>query len=201
MIIAGAGGHGLEVRAALISAGMDQSEIFFFDQNPLLKNTHSYSDQLLLDSSELQSKLAIESKFVLGVGKPEARSRLFFHLKKLGGTHVGVRGAFAVNQTEASGEFDLMSYGFVGPDTKIGCGVLVNTRASIHHECKVGDFCEIGPGAILLGACVLGEKCIIGAGAIILPGVQLGDEIVVGAGAVVTKNISTKGIYRGIPAR
>ncbi|MDQ7048321.1 MAG: DapH/DapD/GlmU-related protein [Enterobacterales bacterium] len=47
----------------------------------------------------------------------------------------------------------------------------------------------------------IGNDVWIGAGVIILPGVSIADEVVIGAGSVVTKNLDTKGVYVGNPAR
>ena len=94
-----------------------------------------------------------------------------------------------------------MPFSFIRPETKIGIGVLINTRAHVHHECRVGDFSDIGPGAMLLGNSQAGKRCRIGAGAVLLPGIKLGDDVVVGAGAVVTKDWSNNSKIVGVPAR
>jgi acetyltransferase-like isoleucine patch superfamily enzyme len=93
-----------------------------------------------------------------------------------------------------------MAFSFVGPQTQLGKGVLVNSRANVHHESVIGEYSEIGPGALILGRVKIGKKCRIGAGAVVLPGVEIGDQVVVGAGAVVTKNVPDNQILVGIPA-
>jgi acetyltransferase-like isoleucine patch superfamily enzyme len=47
----------------------------------------------------------------------------------------------------------------------------------------------------------LKKGCYIGAGAILLPGVIVGENAVVGAGAVVTKDVPSKVVVAGIPAK
>jgi len=47
----------------------------------------------------------------------------------------------------------------------------------------------------------IGNNIQIGAGAIILDGVNIGNNVIIGAGAVVTKNIPSKVIVAGIPAK
>jgi len=71
----------------------------------------------------------------------------------------------------------------------------------ITHDCKIGKYCEISPGAILLGGANIGESCFIGAGALILPKVQIGNNCIIGAGAVVNKSIADNSKVAGIPAR
>lgn len=47
----------------------------------------------------------------------------------------------------------------------------------------------------------LRKGCYLGTGAIILPGVTVDEMAVVGAGAVVTKNVASKTVVAGVPAR
>lgn len=72
---------------------------------------------------------------------------------------------------------------------KIGKHCIVNTGASVDHDCQVDDFVHISPHATLCGNVVVGEGSWIGAGATVLPGVKIGKWSIVGAGSVVSKNI------------
>ncbi|KAA0681733.1 acyltransferase [Neorhizobium sp. P12A] len=47
----------------------------------------------------------------------------------------------------------------------------------------------------------IGRNCFIGARSIILPGVEIGDECVIGSGSVVTRNIPSRCIAVGNPAK
>lgn len=47
----------------------------------------------------------------------------------------------------------------------------------------------------------IGRNCFIGARSVILPGVQIGDECVVAAGSIVTKDVPTRSLVAGNPAR
>lgn len=47
----------------------------------------------------------------------------------------------------------------------------------------------------------VGNFTQIGAGAIILPGVRIGSKVIVGAGAVVAKNVPDNSVVVGVPAR
>lgn len=200
MIIAGAGGHGLEVAFILKKIGIPSTDLYYFDEDPSRSQDPLVKDSLILSIEELKNKLRQDSRFVLGVGNPVHREKLFQMLSSLGGNAIGMNCLSNLDSEKPIGYFDALPYSFIGPQTQIGLGVLVNTRAHIHHECVVGDFSEIGPGAIVLGAAKIGSKCRIGAGAILLPGVVLGDEVVVGSGAVVTKSFSQQCVLVGIPA-
>lgn len=47
----------------------------------------------------------------------------------------------------------------------------------------------------------IGKYCFIGCGAIIMPGVTIGDHCIIGSGSVVTKDIPSHSIAVGNPAR
>ncbi|WP_339700624.1 acetyltransferase [Algoriphagus aquimarinus] len=201
MIIAGAGGHGLEVAFALKELGFLSSDICFFDENKSKVQDSLFKDSLIVEVDVLKIKLKHDPRFILGVGNPIFREKLFHMLTSLGGSAYGINCVSYIEPENSTSVFDAMPYSFIGAETKIGLGVLVNTRAHVHHECVIGDFSEIGPGAILLGASKVGTKCRIGAGAILLPGVELGDEVIVGAGAVVTRSVFRQCVLVGIPAQ
>ena len=80
-------------------------------------------------------------------------------------------------------------------------GVLVNILAVIHHDVIIGKYCEIGPGAKILGECILGENVFVGANAVILPKIKIGNGAIIGAGAVVTKDVPQDCIVMGSPAK
>jgi sugar O-acyltransferase (sialic acid O-acetyltransferase NeuD family) len=200
MIIAGAGGHGLEVRHVLKQRGISPTEIYFFDEDSIKLQRKEIQGTGISEVSEIKKHFYKDSRFVLGVGNPIYREKLFHFLSSLGGSVFNIESVASLESSNSKTIFDAMPYSFIGPETIIGLGVLVNTRAHVHHECEVGEFSEIGPGAMLLGAAKIGKKCRIGAGAVILPGVELGDEVVVGAGAVVTKSYPKACTLIGIPA-
>lgn len=83
----------------------------------------------------------------------------------------------------------------------LGRGVIVNTRASVDHDCVIGDGAHIGPGAVLAGEVQVEAGAFVGAGAVVLPGRRIGADAVVGAGAVVTRDVAAAGVVVGNPAR
>jgi acetyltransferase-like isoleucine patch superfamily enzyme len=47
----------------------------------------------------------------------------------------------------------------------------------------------------------VGRRCFVGANAIIMAGIRIGDEVIIGSGSIVTKDIPSKCIVAGNPAR
>ena len=89
----------------------------------------------------------------------------------------------------------------VGPNSTLGMHTVVNTSATIEHDCTVGDFSHVSVGVILLGGVSVGSEVMIGAGTVILPGVKVGDHAIIGAGSVVTKDVPPATKVFGSPAK
>ncbi|WP_111672122.1 acetyltransferase [Algoriphagus litoralis] len=200
MLIAGAGGHALEIKEELEKLHRTM-EFQFFDDAGYQLNSPLRSYPLYQDLNLTKTKFALEPQFALGIGNPDYREKFTMSFEDIGGHYFPVHSCTAEVSVSAQGLFDAMAFSFVGPKTKFGKAVLVNSRANVHHEAQIGDFTEIGPGALILGQVKIGRKCRIGAGAVLLPGVQLGDQVIVGAGAVVTKNIGSDQVVVGVPAK
>lgn len=196
-IILGAGGHAKEVFNQL--SLKDRDNVVFFDNT---ENSHlTLFDKKVVKTNEYLSDY---SSFYLGVGGVKARRILTSLGLSYGLQWLGVRsrsGLISDLNTEVEETVDIMYDVIVSPSVQIGKGSLLNQRSSVHHDCKIGSFCEISPNALLLGGVTLGNNVFIGAGAIVLPNVSIGDGCIIGAGAVVTKNVAPLSKVYGVPAK
>jgi UDP-perosamine 4-acetyltransferase len=95
----------------------------------------------------------------------------------------------------------VLEHAHVGPGAVISEGVIVNTAAVVEHDCRVGAFAHIAPGARVLGGARVGRATLIGSGAVVLPGVVVGARVVVGACAVVISNVPDGCVVVGVPGR
>lgn len=106
----------------------------------------------------------------------------------------------AHNATLGTGN-QILLHSSICANVRIGNQCIVNTNASIDHECFLGNGIHICPGATLLGDVTIHDYAMIGAGAIIFPHVEIGASAIIGAGAVVRKNVDSETIVVGNPAR
>ena len=79
-------------------------------------------------------------------------------------------------------------------------GVIVNTNASVDHDCSVGKCVHVAPGANVAGCVRLEEGVLLGAGSSVIPGVTIGSWTIVGAGAAVVSDLPANAVAVGVPA-
>lgn len=100
--------------------------------------------------------------------------------------------------TEAGAQ--VMVGSVIQPGALLGENVIVNTNASVDHDCQIGAHSHVAPGATLSGEVVLESQVHVGTGASIIQGVKIGKNSVVGAGAVVIENVPPETVVVGVPA-
>lgn len=109
-----------------------------------------------------------------------------------------VHGAAIVSSHAQLGEgVQVMAGVVIQPGTDIGANCIVNTSASIDHDCTIGAHCHIAPGVRLSGGVELGDQVHVGTGAVVVQGVRIGVGAIIGAGAVVLENVDAGATVRG----
>ncbi len=85
---------------------------------------------------------------------------------------------------------------YIGSDVHVGFGCILNTGSIVSHDCVLGDYVNISPGAILAGAVMVGERTLIGMGVTINLGVKIGSGARIGNSAVVKADVPDGAIIR-----
>jgi sugar O-acyltransferase (sialic acid O-acetyltransferase NeuD family) len=105
-----------------------------------------------------------------------------------------VHGSAVVSASAILGEgVQIMAGCVVQCGAAIGANSIINTRASVDHDCKIGETVHIAPGATLSGNVRVGDRTHIGTGAVVIQGISIGADSLVAAGAVVYRDIATAG--------
>ncbi|MEQ8955001.1 MAG: NeuD/PglB/VioB family sugar acetyltransferase, partial [Gammaproteobacteria bacterium] len=154
-----------------------------------------------LDSNK--SRLA-SIGFSITIGNPhgEVRCRLHDQLAAAGLVPLQVIHPSAViahNAVIGAG-CQIMAGAVVGAEASLGRQCIINTLASVDHECVLEEGVELAPGAILCGLVSVGKYGWICAGATVLPRVSIGTAAIVGAGSLVRQDVAARDTVIGVPA-
>jgi sugar O-acyltransferase (sialic acid O-acetyltransferase NeuD family) len=168
-----------------------------FDDNPDIKELLDYHvfgsfDEIRLGDDEL----------IISVGLNHIRKKIVEKLPE------NIRYGNAIHPSAIITEYASLDEGTVvmqgaviQSSVSIGKHCIINTTASVYHDCIIEDFVHISPNATLCGAVSVGEGSQVGAGAVVIPGIKIGKWSVVAAGAVVIKDVPDNVLVLGNPAR
>lgn len=201
MILIGYSGHAFVVCGILQSAGKKVTgycDAAQKENNPFNLVYHG------TESSD-EGLLALQSHdFFIAVGDNQIRSKIFEQLQSSNLKPINAIHATAIIDPSASiaaNAVMIAAQVTINPLASIQTGAICNTGCIIEHECKVGKFAHIGPGAVLCGNVTIGDGAFVGASAVIKQGISVGKNAMIGAGAVVVKDVADNATVVGVPAR
>ncbi len=201
IIVIGAGGHAKVVIDALKKSGAEIQGVAEIDPK---KAGGALLGVPVIDESALPAPGAVALANGVGsVKDTKARRAAFLRLKEQGyrfQTVIHPSGVIGEDVVIGEGA-EIMAGAVIQPGTRIGANSIVNTRASVDHDCQIGDHVHIAPGAALSGSVMMGDGCHVGAGATVMQGKTIGRGAVVGAGAVVVDDVPPGVTVYGVPAR
>jgi sugar O-acyltransferase (sialic acid O-acetyltransferase NeuD family) len=202
LYLLGGGGHGRVVLDALLQSRVHVDGVL----DPKLAVRDRIFDVPILGGEALLEQLAFSGgRLVNGVGaNPHTLNRkaLFERMKGKGRTFQDVRHPSAIfgRGCQFGEGIQIMAGVVLQTDVRIGANAVINTRATVDHDCVIGAHAFISPGAVLCGHVVVEDSAFIGAGALLIPGVRIGAGAIVGAGAVVTRTVPEGSMVAGNPA-
>ncbi len=197
IFLVGGGGHGRVVLDTLLSGGVKISGLL----DPNLKLGDKVFGIPIVGGDEFLNQVSPSDVLLVnGLGanpSVQGRKKLFDDLKTRGFVfHTFQHTSSTIGRECNLGEGSQVMAGAVLQNrVRIGNNTVINTRASIDHDCFVDSHSFISPGVILCGDILIGEATFIGAGAVVLPRVKIGINVIIGAGAVVTKDIADGMIF------
>lgn len=201
MILIGYSGHSYVINGILHALGIKTTG--YCDSEEKQKNPLSlkYFGKELSDTG---IKALTQQDFFIATGNNTIRRNIFNNL--------AVRNLLPINAVHPTSTIDhtvtIATHGVmvaanvtINAFAKIGTGAICNTYSVIEHECEIGDFAHVGPGAVLCGNVKVGENSFIGARSVVREGITIGKNVIVGAGSVVVKDIPDNVKVVGNPAR
>ena len=126
-----------------------------------------------------------------GIGDVDARVAVFDRLRSNGFILPSVFHPHAfIEPTAHVAEGCHLLYGvYVGSDSRVGFGCLLNSGVILSHDCVLEDYVNLSPGAILAGSVTIGEQAQVGMGVTINLGLHIGAGARVGNSAVIKADV------------
>jgi len=203
VIVLGAGGHAKVLIDALLKQSIQLLGIT--DPDPALTNATILGIPLLGDDDAVLRCSPDTVLLVNGVGSARTtvqRRQLFDRFKEKGYQFATVIHPSAVIATDVVMDegAQVMAGVVIQTASKIGSNTIINTKASVDHDCTIADHVHIAPGVTLSGAVEVGSGTHIGAGATVIQGVKIGEESLIGAGSLVLNDVPARVTVIGVPA-
>jgi len=177
LILIGGGGHVKVVIDAL--KGQNKLSIFGILDKNIPAGKAVLGIKVLGDDSLLENlfEKGIKKAFICvgSIGDVSTRKKIYKKVKSIGYELPYIIHSQAyISDNVFIGEGSFLAAGvIINPGTKIGKNVIINTKASVDHDCKIGDFVHIAPGSILGGNINIGNNVHVGMGAIVVQGVVI----------------------------
>ena len=203
VIIWGAGGHAKVVADILLRTGFTLAGLID-DVRPSPRRASFGETTILGGATELAAAYAVGIRQgIVGFGANERRVAAGAVLESLGFELVCAIHPSAILAMDTSvGAGSTIAAGVIlNPSTMVGKCVIVNTRASIDHDCIVQDGVHVGPGATIAGHVEIGAGAWIGIGATVIDRKRIGAGAIVAAGSVVIDDVPAGVVVMGAPAR
>jgi sugar O-acyltransferase (sialic acid O-acetyltransferase NeuD family) len=201
MILIGYSGHAFVVYGICTAAGKKPTGYCDNEQ----KQNNPFSLQWLgKETGDTALAAFASSEFFIAIGDNAIREKVYNSLR--------AKNLYPSNAIHPSAVIDpaatIAAHGVmvaanatINPLANIGTAAICNTGSIIEHECIVGNFAHIGPGAVLCGNVKVGNNSFVGANAVIKQGISIGNNVMIGAGAVVLKDVPDNVRVMGVPAQ
>ena len=202
----GAGGHG-HVIADILSRSGDYTLSSWLDSNTSLHGTTICGVPVLGDDSmlpEIFSEQLCRAFIGLGsIGDSSIRRKLAANALEAGmELPVIIDQSALVSRTSHTSEgVCIFPHAIINTNNQIGQCAIINTRATLEHDCTVGEFSHLAPACVIGGCCTIGAGAHIGIGAVVKEGITIGKNAIVGAGAVVISDVAPGTTVVGVPAK
>lgn len=198
----GASGFGREIMPIVRNCVNDGAADFFFVDDDPTKETHVLSFEDFIS-------LPYEEKFVtIAIANSAVREVLALRCLKAGVRFLDVRSpnSIILDQVVLGEGSIICGFTHLTSNITIGRHFHANIYSYVAHDCIIGDFVTLAPGAKCNGNVHIEDHAYIGTGAVLKQGtpdkpLRIGRGAVVGMGAVVTKDVSPGVTVIGSPAK
>lgn len=192
--VLGAGGHAKVVVETLVEAGWRVKGLF--DDDPQKQGTRVAHTPVLGPIRHADRRRWA----VLAIGDNPKRRQLAESLQGWRWLTVVHPHAWVADSVELGPGTVVLAGAIIQPEVQIGTHSIVNTAATVDHDCRLGDYVHLAPGVHLGGSIAVEEGVLLGIGTVVIPGLRIGAWSIVGAGSVVVKDLPAGVKAVGAPA-
>jgi len=198
ILVYGAGGHGRSLVALIQELGTYEIAGFLDDGYELGEEV--YGLKILGGADQLHDlagdgiRMAVNG--VGGIGDLQIRLSVFDKLSKTGFfcPRVIHPTAFIEESTALSDGVQVFPFAYVGTEVDVGFGTIINTGAIVSHNCQLGQYVNLSPGATLAGGVIVDEGALVGMRATVNLYVHIGRRARIGNGATVKADVPDGGV-------
>ncbi len=202
IILYGAGGHAKAVLEMVRAIGAFNIA-GIIDDNKALAGTSVLGVPIVGGGEMLKSLSAqgihLAANGVGGIVNIAVRIRLFELLASNGFVFPILRHPRATVEASAriADGVQVFANAYVGSESILHERCMINTGAIVSHDCEIGAYTHIAPGAMLAGHVHVGERALVGMGVTTVIGLKIGAGARIGNGAVLLADVPERAI---IPA-
>jgi sugar O-acyltransferase (sialic acid O-acetyltransferase NeuD family) len=196
VIVLGGGGHAKVVISSLRLAGYVVGAAY--DDDPLKHGRTVAGVPVLGPIAHAPDEP--ERRYVAAIGDNRLREQVVKRFHRAEWVTVVHPSAVVDPSVVVGAGSTILAGAIIQAESRIGHHVIVNTAASVDHDCEVDDFAHLAPGSRLGGSVRVGRCAFAGIGASVLPGGRLGDDSVLGAGGVLLRDLPEGTVAVGVPA-
>lgn len=203
LLIVGAGGFGREVYGVALAAaaGAEWDVAGFLDADEQALQQFRYPVKILGDPATYQP--ASDDCFICAIGDPATKLHVCEGLRAKGAEFITlVHPNALIGPNCVLGEGCILCAGAIlTADVTVGNFVIINAHSGAGHDAVIGDGCTLSAHVDITGGVQLGRGVFLGSHASVLPKMKVGDFAKIGAGSVVVRNVPSRGVVFGVPAK
>lgn len=182
--------------------GLGKKVDFYFDPTGA-KPTFNTKAIITHDFDFFTQETKFDFSIAIGAEHGKVRHDIFDWLKKQGhksldliSPHVTLSSDVVLNAHSQIFSNATLHFG-----VQVGDCCVINTSATVDHECLIGNGVHIMGSVAIAGRVIVGDYATIGTNATILPEITIGTGAFIGAGAVVIEDVPDFTVVAGVPAK
>ncbi|MEE1018790.1 MAG: NeuD/PglB/VioB family sugar acetyltransferase [Acutalibacteraceae bacterium] len=204
LAIYGGGGLGreaLEIARQMNAVGNKWEEIVVVDDVQKCERVND-AKRVCFDDF-LKSYDKNNARFVIAIGEPEFRKKLFCKVENAGFSfETLIHPSVHIPGTAKIGKGVIVFPNvFVSCNTQIGDNVCIQGMCTLCHDSEIKPSSVLAPGCVICGHCTIGSGTFIGARTAVKEDTTIGNDCIIGIGSTVIHNINDNSVAVGTPAK